>query len=389
MLPRITVAVLALAGAASATEMPLRELPTDKLVALAPMLAHGEIALVESGPNGRLSQVSVMALVAAAPELVRQVITSPERYKDFGHNLSHAEVRHQPDGAIDYDFSLDLGVVTLDNNHRMLLRPDGAIEIKDRGRNDTTNYRWRIFPVPGGTLLVQYGYTDIYNSNNYIRKLVTSAPQLEHGLAVTTQLFFVRAVKERAEHLAPAGSFPPADPKAKPSGFNFLLERGRIAVIRSLPNGRLGDIAIVDNIYASRARIEQVIADPAQYRSFVDGVKKSEVVSGQAGEVTYETEFDLSVFNWDTRFLLHRATDGIDVLGLSGDLRGARFRWDLTDKGAKETRAVFRVSQNLGAASPILLGTLFRREPLFEHGISVAIALLQEVGIRGRAEGWR
>ena len=386
---RWTVALLVIAGAASATEMPLTELPADKLLGLAPMLSHGEIALIESGKSGRLSQVTVMALVAAAPSLVREVITSPERYKDFGHNLSRAAVRHLPNGSIDYDFSLDLGVVTLDNNHEMVFRPDGAIDIKDRGQSDTTNYRWRLFPVAGGTLVVQYGYTDIYNSNSYIRRLVTAAPQLEHGLAVTTQVFFVRAVKERAEHLARPGSFPPADPRAKIPGFNFLLERGRVVVIRSLPNGHLGDIAIVDTIYASRARIEQVIADPAQYHFFVDGMKKSDLVGDQTGGITYETEFDLSVFDWSTRFLLHRATDGIDVLGLSGDLRGARFRWDLTERGPKETRAVFRVSQNLGAASPILLGSLFRREPLFEHGLSVAIALLQEVGIRARAEGWR
>jgi hypothetical protein len=388
---RLTVAlVAALCGRAGAGEVPLRELPTDKLLALAPSLRAGDMALIESQPDGHLAQVTVIALVAAPPDLVRRLVITPENYKDFGHSLSRSEVHRRPDGAIDYDFALDLGVVTLDNNHRMLLRPDGAIDVKDRGPRDATNYRWRVLPAPGGTLLVQYGFTDVRNASGYIRRLVTAAPQLEHGLALTTQVFFVRAVKERAERLAPPGSVPPMDPRLRGGSLGFLLERGRVAVMRSLPNGRLGDISIVDTIYASRARVEAVIQDPAAYHSFVDGVKKSEVIERrQPGELTYETEFDLSVFNWVTRFAQRRGSDGIDVMGLSGDQRGAHFRWDLTAQGEKETRAVFRANQDLSAASPLLLGMLFRREPLFEHGIAVALALLQEVGVRGRAEGWR
>ncbi len=376
--------------AAAATEMPLRELPADALVALAPALRAAEIALLESTRDGHQAQVTVMAFVAAPPSLVREVITTPERFTDFGHNLSHADVRRLPDGAVDYDFSLDLGVVTLDNNHRMLLRPDGAIDIKDRGPHDHTNYRWRILPAPGGTVLVQFGYTDVLHANGYIRRLVAAAPMVEEGLALTTQLFFVRAIKERAEHLAPPGSVSPAPPAARPPSLAFLLERGRVAVIRSLPNGRLGDISIVDTIYAPRARVAEVIADASQYRTFVDGVKRSEVVDRRpGGGVVYETEFDLSVFNWVTRFELKRGPESVDVYGLSGDLSASHFRWDLTSLGEKKTRTVFRVHQDLGAASPLLLGLLYRREPLFEHGISVAIALLQEVGVRGRAEGWR
>ncbi|MSP62735.1 MAG: hypothetical protein EXR72_20875 [Myxococcales bacterium] len=392
-----TVALLALtlAGSASAAvEMPLGELPADKLTALGPILQHGELALLESLKNGRMAQVTVIALIAAPPSVVRDALATPERYKEFGHNLTRADVRRLPDGSIDYDFALDLKVITLDNNHKMWVRADGSIEIKDRGPNDHTNYRWRFYAVAGGTIAVQYGFTDVFNANTYIRKLVESAPTMEHGLALSTQLFYVRAIKERAEALAakgPKGSFPPLDPTAKSPGFRFLLERGRVAVIRSRPDGHLADISLLDTIYAPRARVEAVIADPRQYRTFVDGVKKSEVISvgGEGGELQFRTEFELSVLTWSTRFAMRRSDGGIDIAGLSGDLRNSRYRWDLTARGEKETLAVLRASQDLSTASPILLGSLFRREPLFEHGVAVALGLVHLVGVRGRAEGWK
>jgi hypothetical protein len=84
----------------------------------------------------------------------------------------------------------------------------------------------------------------------------------------------------------------------------------------------------------------------------------------------------------------HEGT-ALDAAGMSGDLRGARYRWDLSATKPDQTLLVLRVNQNLRAASPLILGAIFRQQPLFEHGLSVAVGMVNVVGVRGRAEGWR
>jgi hypothetical protein len=230
---------------------------------------------------------------------------------------------------------------------------------------------------------------DVLHANAFVQRIVHAAPPMEHGLALAAQLAYARAMKARAEQLAAY------DPKAATGsgagpGFKFLLERGRVAVIRSHPGGRLADISVLDTIYAPEARVEQVIAKPGDYAQFIDGVKKSYVVRRDPVETVFETEFSVSILNFSTRFSLRKTgPTSIDVIGAGGDLHSAHYRWDLTDKGPKETLVVYRANQDLAAASPLILGTIFKAAPLFEHGIAVALGLVNVVGVRARSEGWR
>ena len=52
----------------------------------------------------------------------------------------------------------------------------------------------------------------------------------------------------------------------------------------------------------------------------------------------------------------------------------------------QRTLAVLRARLDLAAAS-LILRTLFQKEPLFEHGMSVAFGLVMMSGIQARAEG--
>jgi hypothetical protein len=378
--------VLLRAAAAPAFEAPLRELPGDKLAAMAPLLRHGEVALIESQPDGRMRQVTVIALAAAPVEKVREVLLLPERFPEFIKGLDRANVSRHPDGSFDYDMEIDLKLTKLETSDHVKPQPDGSLYVTSNNQRDGTTYRWQLLPVAGGTVIVQYGYVHVLNARPFIQRLVLATPTLEHGLALSLQLFFVRAIKMRAEKVAVPGSWKPLDPAAKGPGFKFLLERGRVAVIRSTPEGRLADVSILDTVYAAVTKVEQAILDARDYAKFVDGVKKSYDTGGTGA---FELEQDLSIFTWTTRFALHAAGAAVDVAGLQGDLRSAHYRWDLSVQKPKETLVVYRAAQNLMAASPLLLGPLFREQPTFEHGLSVSIGLLYVAGIRGHAEGWK
>ena len=380
--------LIALASA-SAREVPLSELPSDKLALMAPLLRHGEVALIESKSNGQMKQVTIMALVAAPPDVLRQVVTTPEKWPEFIPGLTRSNVAHHPDGSLDYDFAMDLKFTTLSTNNRMVPRPDGAIYVWDNNPNDETTMRWQFIGVAGGTVMVQYGYSDVLHANKWIQRVVKAAPLMEHGLAVAGQFAYVRAMKARAEKLAKPGSFAVADPKAAGPGFKFLLERGRVAVIRSTPAGRLADISILDSFMAAESKVEEVLLKPSEYSKFIDGVKKSYEVKRDGAAIVYETEFDLSILTFSTRWEMRKNGNAVEAYAISGDRRGAHYRWDLTTRGAKETTVVYRSNEDLASASPLILGSVFRTVPSFEHGIAVALGLVNVVGVRGRAEGKR
>ena len=133
-----------------------------------------------------------------------------------------------------------------------------------------------------------------------------------------------------------------------------------------------------------------VIATPRAYETFIESTTHSAELSRDAAGIRYEIGFDLSVLSFSSRYAMRRdGAKAIDILGTDGDFRGARYRFDLTARSDKETLIVFRANQDLAQASPIVLGSLFRREPLFEHGVAVALGLIQVAGMRARAEGVR
>lgn len=384
------VAGVLVSSLAAAGEHAISPLPKDKLVAMAPMLSHGDIALIESNPDGRMKQVAVITLVAAPPEVVRKVVATPEQWPDFVPNVSRAKVTRHDDGSLDYDFALDLTLVTLRSDNHLVVRPDGDIDIHDNNAPDGTRMRWSFLAAPGGTVMVLYGYVDILHSNHFVRRVVDTAPLMEHGLALAAQHAYAQAMRARAEKLTTAGSFAPLDAKAGGPGFGFLLQRGRVAVIRTGSDGRLADISVLDTAYAPREKIEQVLLAVGDYARFIEGIKSSRELSrGPGPMLVYSADFDLSVLSWSARYRLTYAPSIVDVVGVAGDLRGSHTRWDLRAIGPKETQIVYRANQDLRAASPLILGTLFRAAPFFESGLAVALGLIHVTDVRGRAEGWK
>ncbi len=387
---RLVLFALFLPQLGIATERPLQLLPAEKLIPLAPTLRQSEVALIESLPDGKMRQVTIFTLVAAPPAVVRDVLLNPERYPEFMRNLTESKVTRHSDGTIVQDFYLDFKITHLVGTSRYRTNSDGSVDVKAIDPNDDGVYRWEFYPVPGGTVMVLYGYTDVLHSNGFVRSITDRMPSMEHALGLATQLVYTRSIRDRAQQLAKPGSFLPPDLKAKSPGLDFLLKRGRVALMRSHADGSLSDISVIDHIYAPRSRVIDALLHPAAYPKFIDGVKSCEEMARGEHELTYHIENDISVLRWDSRFALRSDERGIvDAYGTSGDLEGAHYRWDLTSVSERDTLAVFRARIDLRAASPLVLGILFRVEPRFEHGLAVSVGLVQMNGVRGRAEGWR
>ncbi len=379
---------LALAGGvARAGVWPLERLPNDKLAELAPLLQHGDMALIESAPDGTMKQVTMLMFVAAKPETLRAVIEKPGDYKKFIHNLSKATWELRPDGKWQSAWQLDLPVSEFDgvNVYEFEPGPRGAIDLHAVDPNDVATYRWEMLPVQGGTVLVQYGYTDVKHSNKFVRGFLKRIPMMEHGLAMAAQLMMVAPMRTEAEKRTPKGSLP-AVASGKSPGFNFLLDRGVVAIIRS-QDGRLSDVSVLDRVFTPVEKLSDAISHPAQWSKFVPGVDESYERSRQEGVIEYRTVMSVPLVSWDTVYSLRVAANQLEGIGQSGDLRGAHYQWDLVKRGPKETLAIYRVNEPL-AASSIILRRLFASQPSLEHGLGVAFALVYLRAMRARAEGW-
>lgn len=378
----------------AAAKAPLAPLPPDKVAGLAELLRQSEIALVESQPGGRLKQVSLFAFVAAPPQQVHDTVAAVERYGEFFRNMSECRVTRNSDGTVDQRFVVRYSLVSFNGvlRSRFLAAPEGSapgtpgvIDQEPTDPEDNAHFRWEFHETPGGTVMAVYGFTDVYHSNDLIRALLRRAPSMEHGLALAQQLVQVRTLKARAEKLA--GPRPPP-PRGKSPGFGFLVQRGQVVVLRTGAGGRLADLSLIDQFGAPKDKIAGVVLAPAAFASLVEATTRSEERSRGPEGVAYDLETSLTVASWGSRWLARSDGNGnVDGLCTDGDLKGGRYRWDLTtnDRG---TLVVYRSGLDLGVES-LVMRTLFGQEPLFEHGMVTAFALAMVGGVKARAEGRR
>jgi hypothetical protein len=248
-------------------------------------------------------------------------------------------------------------------------------------------YRWEFLPssTGGGTILVLYGYTDVRHSQGFVEKLLKRAGTLEHGLALITEMTFVLAMKERAEQHP--GQFAPYQTQAgrtMPS-YRYLLDRGLVALLHR-QNGRLAGISLVDRTTAKADTLVRIASDASKWASFVPSISKSsDHPSQQPGVAQIEIEQSLPLMTWDTTFWVRAAQNAVDCYGASGDLRGARLRWDARPLPDGHTELTLRASQAFDKES-VIMRQLYKLEPLFEYGVNVGLDLVVMRAIKDRAE---
>jgi hypothetical protein len=345
--------------------------PRAELERLAPLAAHADLACIESNPDGTMKQVTLLAWVPAPPALMRDVIVQSERYKEFVPNLSRSTREPMADGRWQSRWRIELPVSSFEGTNVYSLDGD-AILIRGDGN---AQYRYEMLPVGDGTLLVQYGYTDVKGSNAFVRTFLKRQPMMEHGLALSAQMMFVTAMRDEA--IRRNGGRPAAGAGGATPSFAPLLARGAVAVMRA------GEVSVLERIYAAEARVADAVTRAGEYASFVPGVDKSY----RKADGVY-VEMSVPIASWGSTWALRQEAHAVDGAALDGDLRGARFRWDLSSRAATETLAVYRVRQALDQSS-VVLRKLFELQPSLKLGINVALGLVWMRAIRGRAEGWK
>ena len=255
----------------------------------------------------------------------------------------------------------------------------------DEGPSGTRHYRFEFYGAAGATVIAMYGYTNVRNSGGVVAKLFERVPQLEHGLALVSQAALILSIKQRAQQLA--GSTPLL-PAAGNAPYDFLLERGVVVLLRS-QNGRLSDLSMIDQSSAQPLGLAAWIKQIGSWSAFVPTITRSES-SGQQDDIArYELEQSLPLLSfrtgYGTRVSAANQSTSIDMMGLSGDLKGSRMRWDVTPGRSMASQVVLRSSVQFDRGS-LVMRQLYKTEPLMEYGVNVGLQLVILRGLKLRAE---
>jgi hypothetical protein len=395
-----------LAGAQPEQALALVPLPAEKLRALAPLLRTRDLVLVESTPDGALRQLTVMTLVAAPPELVRDVVLQVERYPEFVRNLRSSHVEVNRDGSFDHTYALSYTLFTIDGRNRYVrLPPDGysdapPVEAFDPDGVPRPNHRLRFefYRAGGGTVLVAYGYTNLRHSFELVTKMLHRMPSLEHGLALIPQLTFTLSMRARAEQLV--GSYGVVLPAAGTASYDFLLPRGVVGLFRSRGE-RLYEMTLIDQSRASSEAVREAAEKSEAWSKFIPIITESREIEpvDDVKTVSLKLSLPLPLLSFTTRYGVRVSPSSVDMLGFEGDLRGSRWRFDVSElpapfgaapgqnfsSGKARTQVVLRAQQSLDRAN-LLLRKLYQLEPLFEYGINLGLQFLLLRSVEAYAE---
>jgi hypothetical protein len=178
-------------------------------------------------------------------------------------------------------------------------------------------------------------------------------------------------MKREAERRAGVKAPPP---EGAGPGFGFLLDRGVVAVLRSLPGGRLADLSMLERVPRPAPEVARALTQVSSWRT-VPGIDEARELGRASGTFDASVTFAVPIISWSSRWS-YRYTDRIvEGAAVSGDLRGAHLRWDLTPRGEKETLVVYRVNERFAQSSTIFR-KLVEHDATLEHGLTLAFNLV-------------
>ncbi|HEV8321998.1 MAG TPA: SRPBCC family protein [Myxococcota bacterium] len=169
--------------------------------AVTPFLKGGELALIESNPDGSLMQGSMIAVINKSIADTYAVVGTPEKYSEFVPHVTESKlVKTEGDSKfIAWRVTSPVGDVKFENKFRgwpakrtHLVATGGDIKVGAWG--------WELRELtPTSTFAVYYNYADLRGGGFVLRKMIETDPSFEHGLNVANSLTMMLAVKKRVE----------------------------------------------------------------------------------------------------------------------------------------------------------------------------------------------
>ena len=170
------------------------------LAELRPLLAHGQLAVIESHDDGTLRQVTLLGSAQTSAGKLRAIVADAARYPEFMPNISRQRVTPQADGNLKMEWTIKTPVSSMSGTALMTLAAD-RIEVNATGGDvPRARIEWRFVPIADDhSVVAYYTYSDIRAASWVTRMLLNAEPLLEHGMVAAAGTVALTAMTARAE----------------------------------------------------------------------------------------------------------------------------------------------------------------------------------------------
>ena len=178
-----------------------------------PLLARGQLVLVEPGTDGRFGSATAIVIVDAPPEKVWATLLKMEEFKDFMPKVTSSELLRREKNEMDLHFVIE--VPGPDTDYVVRYTKDDAKQTVTgswmKGDLKGSKWFWKVEPAPGGkTLLSQQ--LSVKNFSSLAASVEDEQQTITVGVNVSSAIAGTKALKRRCEQPPPP---PPAATVAK------------------------------------------------------------------------------------------------------------------------------------------------------------------------------
>ena len=369
---------------------------------LAKLLDRGDLAVVESYPNGTQKQLLMLSVIAAPPEQVYDAVYDVESYPKFMTTVPEAKIVRRNGPTASYEWELGLLVLTFRGVRAMRGKRPNLIQVRGvSGHFESAREAWELYPLDGGrrTLVALYRSVDVREGGLILKAAVKLEPSLDHGMNLAAAFVFLRDMRAHVEKL------PPVKPSAKGpipafrmfngtsdatvSAVRGLLDHGELALIESNGDGSLRQVTVLAIVRAPKTKLQAVVHAPEKWPEFIPNLTAQEVTRETDKRMVLDYELDVPLINIEGKSRLTIEPDGsVEMVAVSGDIKRARWRWEFHDLG-EAASVPFHYAYSDVTETSWIIEKLVAKEPLFEHGIAVAASTVAVRAMKARAEGVR
>ncbi len=161
------------------------------------LLARGELTLLETKPDGRLRQVTAMAVVRAPIDAVWARLADLAAYETWMPQVAKSTVVSASGNEVVADFSIAVVGPNVNFRQKLVLDP-AAHTIRAEwvsGALGGSHWSWRLEARGGHTLVERVLYTNVIDSNWIVRAVESEHHTMEYGINVATGVVELRGLK--------------------------------------------------------------------------------------------------------------------------------------------------------------------------------------------------
>ncbi len=368
---------------------------------LAPLLATGDVLLLEPTPSGTFSQATVFANLPIPAAQAYGLIADPSNYMRMSPSIDAIEVHERTSLGALFTSSIRVPFGHISTTVRMTFAGKQVIETRFAGGDlKTGSFRWQFVPDGGKSQAIYSLKTDIGESSWMVRKMVKARPEMQFGGNAGTGLVTVWGLRRMASRQPAAGVSEPSPWRDKPvelpprlSGTSEawtalapLLQRGPLVHIDSTPGGRLRRVTVFGRVHADEAHIYGIISDPTQYPKFLTSLKKLTITGSTGPRIRYSSVAELMTLQYRQSEEVLLEPRRVHQRVLEGDLKGSASLMELLPLSDTDTLVAYSFFLD-PTRSGWIMRKIYSLDPVIEHTMSVAGGVNIYLGLARLAEG--